>query len=224
MKKLILCTSLILISLTLSSCKITQEGLWGADFYKENFKEFAISDDGKGLILVGKKYHYLLEDKDGVLKRIIESSVISKIQILDNGIFFVDASSKKAKFDFRIVSMDADLLSDEEKKVFKKLNFSEPSNRHGDYNYLRFYESLRLEGSRYLPTPKNTYKTHQLNLAEPFEYDINEEPTPLKTTGKVLLTPFAVAADIVLSPVYFVTMMWVAIAARHDGHINDTKK
>ena len=208
----------------LSSCKITQDGLWGVDLYKEEFKEFSISDDGKGVILVGKKHHYLLDDNNDVLKPIINSSVISKIEILQNGIFLIEASSKKAKFDFRIVSLDADFLSDEEKKVFKKLNFSEPSNRHGDYNYRRFYESLHLEGIRYIPNSKDTYKTYPLNLAKPFNRKIEEEPTTLKTTSKILLTPFAVAADIVLSPVYFVTIMWIAIAARHDGHISDAKK
>jgi len=196
----------------LSSCKITQEVLWGVDLYKEDFKEFAIGEDRKSVILVGNKYHYLLDDKNDVLKRIIDSSVISKIEVLDNGRFLVDASSKKAEFDFRIVSVDAKMLSDEEKKVFKKLRFSEPSNNGLDYNYRRFYKSLFLEGTRYLPTPKDTYKTYPLNPAKPFSRDIKENPTPLKTTGKILLTPFAVAADILMAPLYLIGIIAMAAA------------
>ncbi len=187
----------------LSSCKITQEFLW-SDVYKEDFKEFAIGDDGRSVILVGKKYHYLFGDESGDLKRIIDSQVISKIKNLQTGVFSVDASSKRTRFDLRVASINADLLSDDEKKVFQKLRFSEPNNNSSDYNYHRFYESLQLQGARYLPTPKDTYKIHPLNLAEPFDEYVQEKQTPLKTTGKVLLTPFAVVADILMIPLYLI--------------------
>jgi hypothetical protein len=202
MKKLISLISLAVISLNIISCKITQEGLWGVDTYKEEFTGFTISEGGD-VILIGKKYHYALNNSE-VLKKIIDSPIALKVEILPNGLLEVDPSSKKIEFDLRVVSIKYDLLSNSEREFFKKLKFSDPQDNSSLYNYKVFYKSLDLIGTREIVVQKDGHLIHPLNLAKPFKKDVVEERTPLKTTSKILLTPFAVAADILMIPLYII--------------------
>ena len=68
MKKLILCVSLIVISLVLGSCKITQEVLWGSNIQRidkdEILQDLLVNQDGARLILVGSKYDYFINDEE----------------------------------------------------------------------------------------------------------------------------------------------------------------
>jgi hypothetical protein len=172
MKKLISLVSLIIISLNLTSCKITQEGLWGVDTYKEEFTGFTISEGGD-VILIGKKYHYLLENSHR-LKKMLTSKLSHEINFMHYSYLVVKPNYK---INFRL-----DL-----ENVFSKES-----------------DSITVFGTRYIPTKKDVYKIYPLKLAKPFEEDIVEEPSALKTTSKILLTPFAVAADILMIPLYII--------------------
>jgi hypothetical protein len=218
MKKLIFYTSLIITSLMLGSCKITQEGLWGAKIDEdESIKDFLINSDGSKIIVIGTKYHYLVNDEKKEVRKILMWDGKEK---LETGIG-LRAKGLEAEVEINFEAKIKD-FSKNQLEFIKSLGDS----RIYDFGNKISIPRLDLKGTRVVAV-------NDLNLDQDFvstgliktEQDaaIFEDRTPSQTFGKILLTPFAVAADIVLSPVYFVTIMWVAIAARHDGHISDAK-
>jgi len=198
---------LIVILTLLSSCKITQEDLWGPKFYNETFREFSISAENKEVILVGSKYHYLLEDESELLKNVITSPLSNQVSLGGNNLRA--SASNKLSFELGIMTSKIDTMSKSEIKFFENLKFSKSkTNSEPARNTLR--ESLDLNGERYIPAPNNTYKTEPLILAKEFSATIWEERTKPETATKILLTPFAVIADILMAPFYLIGVIGMA--------------
>ena len=64
-KKYFLCAALLF----LTSC-LTQ-ALWGDSSYEENIEQFFVGADGRYVVLVGEKFHYVFAENSGIFKEIL---------------------------------------------------------------------------------------------------------------------------------------------------------
>lgn len=232
MKKLILCVSLIVISLVLGSCKITQEVLWGSNIQRidkdEILQDLLVNQDGARLILVGSKYDYFINDEEQKIKKISTWSGKEKLQ----SSFSLDASNSKVEVGISFIVPNSILTPEQQKflRSFRDSKFEKKYDEKFGNNGKMLSIRVGLIGTRTkIESSQNDSKKYDgfvstRLIKKDYKTDIIERRTSSQTFGKILLTPFAVAADIVLSPVYFVSIIWVSVAARHDGHISDAKK
>ena len=219
MKKIIFLTSLIAISLTLSSCKVTQEVLWGANIDEDEvIKDLLINSDGDKLVVIGKKYHYFANDEKKEVRKILMWDGKEKLK---TGIG-LGAKGLEAEVEISFEAKISDLSK-------KQLEFIKSIGDGIIYDHGKKISIPRLElkGTRVaassdLKSDQDFVSTGLIKSEQ--KASIFEDRTPSQTTGKILLTPFAVAADIILSPVYFVSTMWASITTRHAGHTSDAKK
>lgn len=227
MKKIISLISLFAILFMFSSCKITQEGLWGAKIDDgEVVKDLLINNDKTKLIIVGNKYTYFLSDKEKKIQRLLLWDRKEKLEIG----FIITAKGSEVEVD---VSTQAPIKTLSKKQIEFLKSLGGKERNHESWRTKEFLDIV-LPRMIFIGTRQGSNKPLSQNQTDEFvstslvksedKTSIFEDRTPSQTFGKILLTPFAVAADIVLSPLYFVTIMWVAIAARHDGHISDAKK
>jgi len=70
MNKKILRNSFIILALLLNSSCLTKY-MWSDASYIENINQFLIGQDGRYIVLVGPRYHYVLTDKSGMFQKII---------------------------------------------------------------------------------------------------------------------------------------------------------
>ncbi|MCE3255181.1 MAG: hypothetical protein K0R25_675 [Rickettsiaceae bacterium] len=202
-------TALIFFILSLNACVVTQDKLWGKKYYNENFKKFAIGDNGEELILFGEKYEYHLTDSaDGQYKYGFSKGQIKKIQ----NILLSEESNKfkLSQSNIRIISSKGELNDGYIWFKIKKDQLSPNGIKLVESLTGSKFKSLRdpvvinangISGKRYTKD-ESKYRIYNLNLANKFQDNIYIEYSPLlNTTGKILLTPFAMAADIIMMPI-----------------------
>lgn len=222
MKKINSFVLLNIICLMLSSC-ITQNFLWVPKIDKdESIKDLLINGDGTELFLMGKKYSYFLNDEEKKIRKLLIWDGREKLEVG----FIITAKGSEVEID---VSAQAPIkkLSKKQIEFMKSLDGKE--RNHESWRTKEFLDivlpRMTFVGSRKasnVPLSQNQineFVSTGLVKSED-ETSIFEDRTTSQTLGKILLTPFAVAADIVLSPVYFVTIMWVAIAEHHVSHVS----
>ncbi len=72
----------ILITTNLASCT---DALWQKSYYSETFKNFLITKDGQRIVLLGKKYHYIFDDKSDTIKKLLSWESRSKLEMEMDG-------------------------------------------------------------------------------------------------------------------------------------------
>jgi hypothetical protein len=198
----------VVIFIITTSCKITQEGLWGVKVDNDEVvKSIFISEDGKEAILLGEKYDYFLTD-DEVTPVRRSTVMLKKLFLWEGRNKLKVGSSVRAKGSEVEVNLyfkvDIKSLTKEELKFIKdnegrefdhNSNFPKMSLPALELKGYRVDAGSKVIDNKFIQT--GFIKTNDKTM-------IFEERTPLKTTSKILLTPFAVAADILMIPLYIV--------------------
>lgn len=186
MKKIIF----ILISITiLTSCKITKS-LWQPSSYNDKIQNFVTTKGGGQIAFLGQKYHYIFDDKSGVMKRLL---FWTQHQIL-----YIDLSQTKLQLDeFNNISGYAEIktiVSDlrlEDVAYLRSVGFTRDQENNWSTKVFLF-------GKRYAPNLEN-YR--QYSLSKEYEIQIYyplDETSNLKQVGKVIISPITITLDAIL--------------------------
>jgi hypothetical protein len=177
---------LILVLFVQSSC-VTQ-ALWGDKSYEEKITQFFVGSDGRYVVLVGEKYHYIFADNSGVLKVILSSGRNNALTIKPDQSYLKLSSGNEVKGDL-VMGGPSSLLSAEELQALERLGVR--PNAKGD---LLVYINLsgRRYAAKYLGDGLNRSNTTQIITI--YYRDSNL----VKNVGKIAVTPIAVGLDAVL--------------------------
>ncbi len=219
---------------SLSNCVYTKDRLWGKSYSDESFKSFFIDKESKKVVLVGENktvyrgkenYYYTLDDrvedvvreynsKDryrsvrkfincpdqlGDIVRIFE--IGAKANYMQISLGFLEARGSKVFVHEMKVTFDKKKLSKDDIKFLYSKNFKDVNKGAS------LYQSCPVRMVRY-PSSKIKVKDFTVvPLSSQDEVSITEKPTPIKIVGKIILTPVAVVADIILIPFYALEMV-----------------
>jgi hypothetical protein len=177
---------LIIISLFLTSCDFTEK-LWRKTYYHETIKNFLISKDGRKIVFLGEKYHYVFDDKDAEIRDLLlwEGRDILEISRFNFEITSLDKVRGKI-----LVSTLKDHIqaSEDYIKFLKTSGFK--SIKRNDSGYQK---ELYLTGIRYLPKPNTSY---DVNSSLNQEYKVTIANNDLyDRSKKIALTPITVVGD-----------------------------
>ncbi len=177
---------LVLVLFVQSSC-VTQ-ALWGDKSYEEKITQFFVGSDGRYVVLVGEKYHYIFADNSGVLKVILSSGRSNALTIKPDQSYLKLSSGNEVKGDL-VMGGPSSLLSAEELQALERLGVR--PNAKGD---LLVYINLsgRRYAAKYLGDGLNRSNTTQIITI--YYRDSNL----VKNVGKIAVTPIAVGLDAVL--------------------------
>jgi hypothetical protein len=177
---------LVLVLFVQSSC-VTQ-ALWGDKSYEEKITQFFVGSDGRYVVLVGEKYHYIFADNSGVLKVILSSGRNNALTIKPDQSYLKLSSGNEVKGDL-VMGGPSSLLSAEELQALERLGIR--PNAKGD---LLVYINLsgRRYAAKYLGDGLNRSNTTQIITI--YYRDSNL----VKNVGKIAVTPIAVGLDAVL--------------------------
>lgn len=184
----------ILIITNLNSCtKI----IWEKTFYEDNFKKIMTTRDGKKIVIIGKKFHYVFDDKTGNIFKLLSWENRSKLKIEKYNIRVSQINKITASITIKTnIEKDQDYnFNDEEKDFLRELGFI---NINSDNNF--FEKNINIEGTRYFPKSGINYEA---NNSSTKEHKIKiEVDSYLNKAKKIALTPVAIVADGVLVTLY----------------------
>ncbi len=177
---------LVLILFLQSSC-VTQ-ALWGDKSYEEKITQFFVGSDGRYVVLVGEKYHYIFADNSGVLKVILSSGRNNALTIKADQSYLKLTSGNEVKGDL-VMGGPSSLLSAEDLQALERLGVKK--NAKGD---LLAY--INLSGRRYAAKylGDGLSRSNTMQVITIYYRDSNL----VKNVGKVAVTPIAVGLDAVL--------------------------
>lgn len=191
----------ILITTNLASCT---DALWQKSYYSETFKNFLITKDGQRIVLLGKKYHYIFDDKSDTIKKLLSWESRSKLEMEING--FLVNNTIDVNASVTVKANSSVKLSDQEKGFLKDLGFTKARS-----NDTVLKKKINLVGTRYLPKSGVNYDKSS-SFSKEYRVSIEQSSFGDKTI-KIAFTPVALATDGVLM-VAGVTMMTVVITTR----------
>ncbi len=177
---------LVLILFLQSSC-VTQ-ALWGDKSYEEKITQFFVGSDGRYVVLVGEKYHYIFADNSGVLKVILSSGRNNALTIKADQSYLKLSSGNEVKGDL-VMGGPSSLLSAEDLQALERLGVKK--NAKGD---LLAYINLsgRRYAAKYLGDGLSRSNTMQVITI------YYRDSSLVKNVGKIAVTPIAVGLDAVL--------------------------
>ncbi len=178
--------ALVLILFLQTSC-VTQ-ALWGDKSYEEKINQFFVGSDGRYVVLVGEKYHYIFADNSGILKVILSSGKNNALVIKSDQSYLKLSSENEVKGDL-VMGGPASLLSGEELQNLDRLGVR--PNANGD---VKVY--INLSGRRYAAKylGEGLSRSNTAQVIKIYYLDSNL----VKNVGKVAVTPIAVGLDAVL--------------------------
>lgn len=190
-----------ILSISLCSAVLPLSGCFTArlhedTYYWEKLKGVFISNDKQTLVIIGAKYHYILEAPPAILAA-LDPMLHSSISSARFDSFVVDGDNKMTG----IVTLDtSNELSEVQKRYAKAAGFRE----NGSYNLIA---KVPIHGARYQAKPLRQLTEEKLNK-EHF-VSIKELPSISETARRIAMTPVSVAADgalvlgvIILSPLW----------------------
>ena len=177
----------LILSLFFSSCA-TKE-LWSNARYKEVVENFLISSDGKKLVVVGKKYHYIF-DLESDLKEILLSERKEKLVTLFDT--FKIGENNKIEGHYILYYETKRDHSDQDLEWFRQKGFVKSEKNHWLSKEIDYYKKGRVSGTRYLadkelPLSRTFNKQYCIQIEEPF-YKYEEQE-------RILATPIAITLD-----------------------------
>lgn len=186
----------IIVSILFTSC--VQKELMSKNQYNESIKNFLISKDGKKLVVIGEKYHYIFEMNKTLLeiltsrqKKDIKANFSSFSIDINNNIVGKYYLSYEL---YRPYSKEEDKLFNEdllwlEKQKFEKVKY------YSDMIKYKYGHKGKLKGVRYLASdinlPKNSFN-------QEYVIRIQEENYKYDKDTRDMLSPVAQVADGVL--------------------------
>lgn len=180
-KRIILIT--LVISILFTSC--VTKSLWSNNKYKESIQNFLLSKDGKKLLIIGKKHHYIFSIDDN-LKEVLLSKRKKNISPffsifklnehnIISGVFTLNYSAKKIEID--------------DKKWLKENGFTLGDSTN------RYKKTISIAGQRYLA---NEIKIPTSQFNKKYYINIDTKQYKYNTAERLLLSPVAVVADGIL--------------------------
>lgn len=156
---------------------------WLADGqYEETLKAFLITQDGKKLVVLGERYHYIF-DLPPALYKVMTSSYRPKLHTEFRD-FVAQGDKISGRYKLELKRKDAPPNSDVRAQAL--------ADGFKDDN--RFTESGTISGTRYMPRPLDGATIPQAFNAA-YEVHVTEKPTPAGKAVKLALSPITVAAD-----------------------------
>lgn len=157
---------------------------WLADGqYEETLTAFLITPDGKKLVVLGKRYHYIF-DMPSQLYRVMTSSYRPKLHTDFYG-FVAQGDKISGRYTMVLGEKDAPRDSDTRDHAL--------ADGFKDEGY-QLAESGTISGTRYMPTPLDGAVIPQAFNVE-YRVPVTEKPTPAGKAAKLALSPITVAAD-----------------------------
>ena len=193
---------LILALLNLNNCAFSAK-LWEPKIHDEMVKDMLINEEGDKVLILAKKYDYFLGDDKKMIKFLAMWEDKSLLVIdVDN----ITAKGKKVEsaiyFNAKVKN-----LSEKQIKFLESLKA-----RKYDNNKTLGIPALNLTGLRFASGSKSTKGfTSTGFIKNEQKTAIFEQNTPIQTTGKIILTPFTLAADILLIPITIPLFMYQQI-------------
>ena len=203
--------TLSLFILFLTSCGMTQDVVWGNKYYDESFKDFFIDQKNNKIVLVGennsayngnKNYNYTIDRNDD-LRKIFELGIKSNIDI-DFG--YVEVRGSRVVFRSMLIRLNKNNLSKEELNFLYKNHFEDAK-----VGNIVWFKSGSITAIRQIVSREISENYKLISFKSKNNKKMWEENTPPQIAGKILLTPFAVALDILLAPIYFIGILGAGI-------------
>ena len=207
---------LVILSLSLNGCVFTAN-VWTPEIDRnEVVKDLLINADGSKLVLVGKKYDYLLDDDKKMIQKLFQSGTQSKLMVNVDNIRAKGEGVEKVKFIFQV---EIKTLSPKQVEFLRSMG----AKVRGDNKQLLKIYDPDLPGSRTISGSKSSeYQPPEFVSTGFIKSDqkttIFEDFTPLQKTGKILITPFTLATDIVLLPLTIPMFFYHQIRKSQTSH------
>ena len=184
---------------------------WLADSnYEETLTAFLITQDGKKLVVIGKRYHYIF-DLPPQLHTVMTAPYRPKLHTVFDG-FVAQGDKISGRYTMMLSKKDAPAGSDTRERAL--------ADGFQDDDYNRFAESGSISGTRYMPSALDSATIPQAFNAQ-YEVFVVEKPTPAGKAVKLALSPIAMAADgglvlveVALTPIALVFL--AIILSRHS--------
>jgi hypothetical protein len=175
---------LCLALMFLSSC-ITKS-LWSNKHYLERINQFLIGADGRYIVLIADRYHYVFTDNSGILKTILSLKQRDTLIInIDKTTLKIDSNNDISGN--MVFSGPFNLLPLEDIGTLSAIGIKP----HGDEVTI----TLRIVGRRYLAKYIGDLPVLQTSYLIPIYYG---DSNIAKGIGKAAITPVAVGLDAVL--------------------------
>jgi hypothetical protein len=164
--------------------------LWKKPGYREEFQSFLMSEDGAGLVVIGRKFHYIFSIDEN-LQSILLWGNRKKIHphFYDFSVSGDGIISGNYRLDIIVDGSNGDDIS-----WLLAAGFQESPEFHGEIkNY--FYDGV-LNGSRYRADRMvNAHVENMGKLSRKYQIFIGEADSSIWQAGKILMTPVTVALD-----------------------------
>jgi hypothetical protein len=216
----------------LNSCAVT-EMLWEPHPGYEELESFFIDNETNRIVLIGEAgyatkqgtYYYSLTDKSGNLFKIFEIGLRSNSDIY-SGLSESSISGSNVRSNLAWVSFKTTNLSEEDKNFLDEFNESQSKKNAGFAYYFGPYSKI----TRY-PSSKEKFRNicSEINrdpncspiikLGKPWKGRISNAGTVPGVVGKLIITPFAIVTDIILSPVY--ATVYIMANKPHDSQSSE---
>ncbi len=170
--------------LFITSCEFTR-ALW-EDNYSESVRQFLVSKDGRYIVFLGTKYHYLFVDESGVIDELLKLDQERVVLIAPEITEITVDGKNNLEGRLGVKTFDLD-LSSQQKAFLVSLGFKQ-EKREGDLR-LR----LPLKGKRYIGV--DSVNDYYSALEEKYKIEIHRHSTPIRDLEKIALTPFTLAVD-----------------------------
>jgi hypothetical protein len=174
----------ILIITNLTSCT---KKLWRKSYYVENFKNFMATKDGKKIVILGKKYHYVFDDESKTIIKLLSWENKSKLEIENYNfrVSEIDKITGSITIKSKAPKNSYEDLNEEDIYYLNKFGFTSDGNI--------FKKNIILSGQRYSPKSSVNYdKNDPSNKEHKFNIELADYAD---RTKKIVLTPVTVALD-----------------------------
>lgn len=176
---------LLLVLFLTASCELT-ENMWNP-YYEERMGSFMVSQDGRYVIFLGKKYHYILHDDNNAIKRLLFSPChyTMSIYAAESNIHLSLSNDIKASIAVRTV---VGPLDDFCENNLSQLGFAYNSKRE-------MIKRITLYGKRYAASGE--FYNIKSRLNSEYFIRIHEDIGPSEKIEKAALTPLTMTIDAV---------------------------
>lgn len=157
--------------------------------YQENIESFLISQDGKKMVFISDKYHYILNTDQQLALLLAHKDEDGVSFLIDKGSYSVSDNRATARFSATIDPLKNPALAE----LFGYAKWKTKSNAKD------MWLSFNLYGERYLAS--KTINDAITPLSRPINITINESQrttTVGGVTSKIVLTPLALAGDVIM--------------------------
>ena len=204
MKQNIVLKILVLFALFsfLTSCYVTRAALKNDNQYLENFNKVLVSQKNSQVIFPSSdgEYFYIVPDQDGTIEKLALWPYSKEIKFdVDYGIM----EMKGSDFDIPYFILATSKTVTDQKQIdfLKNIGFSElGSSRMEKDKYVKNYAIKNCKRIGANDRIVADYQAVEFDLPYQATFSIKEE-TLLQKLRRMVILPFAVAADVVLAPI-----------------------